>query len=446
MTRNQHHGGIMRNFRLAEQFSLIYQFFKYYRTVHQFPYLSQDTIRAYQFARIKQLLNIAYYHTAFYRRKYDAAGIHPEDIKTWDDFAHLPTVTKDEVIGHELDMVDNRRSIKDLILSRSSGSGGKFVDIYLDAQNFITQELQVIRMLKEFYPDYSPFDKELLVYTSEYPFRSIGGLYQVQYVNNLLSAEHIFAAMQRLRPVIVAIYPSILKEIVRVYGEQVRKLGIRAVITNSEHSSQAERDQLAAAVGCPVFDEFSSEEVSGIAYQCHQKQYHLVQDSAYVEILDPERDTVVPPGDLGEIVGTCLINTAMPFIRYRQSDLAIMGTTTCSCGKTAPIFHELSGRKVASFKKPDQTYIPSGRILDWTYSLVLNLGCDIREFQVIQRDFTDIEIAIVPGESYTSDQFDSTIVTSFQETFSRDFDVTVSLVPYIEKTSAGKHIPIRSYI
>jgi phenylacetate-CoA ligase len=436
----------MRKFRLAEQVSLIYQFLRHYQTVHQFPFLSQDMIRAYQFARVKQLLDIAYYHTTFYRRKYDAAGIHPTDIKTWDDFACLPTVSKDEVIGHEHEMLDNRRNIKDLILSRSSGSGGKFVDIYLDAQNFITQELQVIRMLKEFYPAYSPFDKELLVYTSEYPFRSVGGFYQVQYINNLLPVGRIFAAMQHLRPAIIAIYPSILNEIVHTYGEQVRELGIRAVITNSEHSSQAERDQLAAAVGCPVFDEFSSEEISGIAYQCPQKQYHLVQDSAYIEILDPERDVAVPPGDLGEIVGTCLINTAMPFIRYRQSDLAIMGTATCSCGKTAPVFHELSGRKVASFKKPDQTYIPSGRILDWTYSLVLSLGCDIREFQVIQRSFTDVEIAIVPGETYTSDRYNNTIVTSFRETFSRDFEVTVSLVPYIEKTRAGKHIPIRSYI
>jgi phenylacetate-CoA ligase len=436
----------MRKFRWAEQASLIYHFLRYSQKVQQFPFLDQETIRAYQFTRIKQLLDVAYYHTAFYRRKYDDAGVHPEDIKTWDDFARLPTVTKDEVIGHELEMVDNRCNVKDLILSRSSGSSGKFIDIYLDAQNFITQELQVIRMLKEFYPGYSPFDKELLVYTSEYPFRSIGGLYEVQYINNLLPAERIFAMMQRLRPVIIAIYPSILNEIVHTYGAQVRELGIRAVITNSEHSSQAERDQLAAAVGCPVFDEFSSEEISGIAYQCSQKQYHLVQDSAYIELLDPERDIVVPPGDLGEIVGTCLINTAMPFIRYRQNDLAIMGATSCSCGKTAPVFHELSGRKVASFKTPDHMYIPSGRILDWTYSLVLSLGCDIREFQVTQRSFTDVEIAIVPGASYSSGEFNNTIVESFQETFSRDFEVTVSLVPHIEKTSAGKHIPIRSYI
>jgi hypothetical protein len=123
-----------------------------------------------------------------------------------------------------------------------------------------------------------------------------------------------------------------------------------------------------------------------------------------------------------------------------------MGATSCSCGKTAPVFHELSGRKVASFKTPDHMYIPSGRILDWTYSLVLSLGCDIREFQVTQRSFTDVEIAIVPGASYSSGEFNNTIVESFQETFSRDFEVTVSLVPHIEKTSAGKHIPIRSYI
>lgn len=435
----------MRKFSTSEQLTLILHFLARYRSVERFPFLSQADIRAYQFRKIKHLLDIAYTHTPFYRRKYAAAGIHPADIRTWEDFQHLPTVTKDEVIAHGPDLVDQRRRPSDLILSRSSGSTGQFVNIYLDAQHFIVQALQVIRMLRDGYPDYGPFDKELLVYTSEYPIRSIGGMYRVVYVNNLLPAEQIYAAMQRTQPAVVAIYPSILREVIQRYGDKCRSLGIKMILTNSEHSTQAERDAFARAFGCPVFDEYSSEELSSIAYQCREWRYHLVQDCSYTEILEPDADRTVPHGHLGEIVGTCLINTAMPLIRYRQGDMAVMSDAACACGKTAPILAELSGRKNASFTHPNSTNIPSGRILDWTYSLVLTYNLDICEVQVTQVTLTEVEIILVPGPSYDPIN-NHLLVDSFKATFGHEFAVTVVLVSSIAKTGAGKHIPIRSLV
>jgi phenylacetate-CoA ligase len=436
----------MRKFTFSENLSMAVQYLTRYRAIERFTNQRLEEIRAHQFKTIKALLDLAYDHTSFYRRKYSDAGIHPSDIHTWQDFERIPTLTKDEVFEHAREMIVDNVHIEDLILSRSSGSTGRFINIYLDGQNFIEQELQVIRMLKSFYPAYQPRDKELLIYTSEYPFNSIFGQYSVEYIHNLAPVHKMFEAIVRHKPVIVAAYPSILREIVREYGERCKMLGIKVILTNSEHSSQAERDSLGEEFGCAVYDEYSSEELSSIAWQCVNKNYHMVPDSSYIEILDPSRDVSLPNGTAGEVVGTCLINRSMPFIRYRQADIAIMSSETCTCGNHARILKEMSGRKNSSFQSSVHGEISSGRVLDWTYNLVLNDQLDIQEFQVRQKTVADIVVTLVSGSSYDASHDNARIIQSFQQTFGEQFNVAVKLVPRINKTRAGKHIPIVSQV
>src|SRR5437763_7772178 len=268
----------MREFTTMERLSLLFQFLTRHPQAMRLSKLDQDQMRAYQFSSIKRLLDVAYYHTDFYQRKYDAVGIHPNDIKTWEDFKHLPTITKDELIAENMDFIDRRVHRNNLIVSRSSGSTGKFVNISINVQYIVIQAIQVIRMLKELNPRYGPLDKEMLVYTSPYPFSSIGGLYRTVYVNNLLSEREILTKILQVRPTIISIYPSILRAIGDLYNIHDCDLGVETIITNSEHSTQSERDYFAKLFGCSVFDEFSSEELGAIAYQCVEKQYHLVQD------------------------------------------------------------------------------------------------------------------------------------------------------------------------
>jgi phenylacetate-CoA ligase len=436
----------MREFTTTEKLSLLFQFLTRYPKAMRLSKLDQDQMQTYQFSTIKRLLDIAYYHTDFYQRKYNAAGIHPNDIKTWEDFKHLPTITKDELIAHNKEFIDKRAAPNKLIISKSSGSTGAFANIQLDAQALITQAIQVIRMLKELNPRYGPLEKEMLVYTSPYPFSSIGGLYRTVYVNNLLSERAILTKILQVRPPIISIYPSILRAIVDLYKVRYRDLGIETIITNSEHSTQSERDYFAKLFGCSVFDEYSSEELGAIAYQCVEKQYHLVQDCSYIELLSTNADIEVSPGQQGEIVGTCLINTVAPIIRYRQSDLAILATKPCSCGKTTPVLQTLVGRKNSSFKRPDGVEIPSGRILDWTYSLVLELDLGIREFQIIQKTLKLVEVKLVINDDYEPELDNSKLIYNFKQTFGEEFEVIVNIVPSIARTESGKSIPIQSLI
>ncbi len=436
----------MKQLTFQERTKLFSAYLFRYPYVKHFPFQSKEHINRFQFGRIKQLLHIAYNHCPYYNAKYSAVGLHPEDITTWEHFYQIPPLTKDEVIEHGRDIVDSRIDLESLFLSRSSGSSGRFVNVWLDSNNFIEQELHVIRMLSDFYPPYGPLDHEILVYTSEMPFTSVAGMYKTHFIHNMLPAAEIMQLIEEIDAVIVAIYPSILRELVNRFPDRVQKRGWKAIVTNSEQSSQRERDYFETVTGCPVFDEFSSEEVPGIAHQCQTKNYHVTQDSCVIEIMQPGTNQHVPNNTLGEIIGTNLVNFAMPFIRYRQGDFASLTDTTCTCGSNFPVISNLLGRLNASFTSPESESIPSGRVLDWTYDLLLKHNLDIKEFQVTQHTINRVEVAIVPGQNYTSTDNDVLIQKSFVETFGAAFQVDVSMQKAIEKGSTGKHIPIRSFV
>lgn len=440
------HDELMRSFTSREKITLVVHFLSRYRQISNWDDNPQPVVRERQFRRVQRLIDVAFHHTEFYRRKYSAAGIHPRDIRSWSDFAQLPTVTKPELIDAGLSALNDRCRLNRLFVSRSSGSTGQFVTVYLDARAIITQALQAYRMLHEVAPGYGARDRELLVYTSEYPYSSVGGLYRARYVSTLSSAEQILEEIRRYRPAVLAIYPSILRELLELDSRVLMLLHLKGVVTNSEYSTQEERDAFALQMGCSVSDEFSSEELSSIAHQCLSKSYHLTQDASYIELLRPGSRTPAPSGEVGEILGTCLINEATPIIRYHQGDLAVLGDRPCSCGRTAPTLESLAGRMDASFRRRDGSLVPSGRILDWTYSLILTHRLGIRQFRVTQESVDLVTIDLVVTDSYDPDVHHRMLTESFRELFGDSFVVRPRIVADIERLASGKSNPIRSLV
>lgn len=436
----------MKKIGLDQKIDMAKKFLKYRNTLNQFPYQSYNAIKEYQWKRIKKIVADAYLHVPFYRNKYKGIKVDPLNLKDYSEFEQLPTITKNDLANHELEFIDDRYNVKDLICSKTSGTSGVFLDIYCPESMFVEEELQVLRMLKELCPQYNLFSREVLVYTSEYPVSSILGFYKAYYINNLESATKIFNFIKSKKPTVVAIYPSILREIITKVDYDFKSLGIKLILTNSEQSTQMERDHFATTFGCEVRDEFSSEELQSIAYQCNNFSYHEVSDCSYIEILDIDDDICVNENKIGEIVGTCLINPAMPLIRYRQGDLAKKINAACPCGKHTPIIGQLMGRNNASFIDKFGNIIPSGKLLDWSYSLVLENHFPINDFQIIQETKEKITIKVVISADNESPDITTQICDAFVKVFGDRFMIQVESVPMIEKTASGKCHSIVSLI
>ena len=83
----------------------------------------------------------------------------------------------------------------------------------------------------------------------------------------------------------------------------------------------------------------------GVAGECTELcGMHVNEDWFIPEIIDPETEEVLPPGELGELVVTCLGKEALPLVRYRTGDLTRLMYEPCKCGRTTCRMENISGR------------------------------------------------------------------------------------------------------
>ena len=432
----------MRSLNAIELFGVLRNFAVGGRFLRATPHYSRDRMRDWQWQRIKRLVAHAYDNVDFYREHYRKAGFAPGDLKSWDDFHRLPSVSKDQVIAAFPDRIIARGyRLDDLVVSRSSGSSGKPLDISYDSRAMTIYTLAGLRLYGMGF-SYMPWHRQLYVYTSPYPLDSLFGLYPLTFVSTLAPIPDIIAALKKTRPQLLVCYPSHLKQIEQnLTDADLSELSLRAISVNSEMSSQAERDLLAKRFGCPVLDEYSSEELTRIAAQCRHGTYHVFEDINYLEAIpDKARADGVDP-----LIGTNLHNYAMPMIRYEQNDLGAIGETSCACGWKFRALTSLQGRKNDSFVLPSGREVSSGFLLDATYEILLKYRTEVRDFCLIQETANRIVLEVVPGSGWNT-AVSEAISARFATFFESGVTFEISEVAECTKTRSGKRNPIISHV
>lgn len=400
------------------------------------PYLPTSRVLAYQLAKLRRLLEHAYANTELYREKYRAAGLSPRDLRSLADLALFPTVTKDELI-HAIAAGGLGKAPGPVIHSLSSGSSGKVIDVAHSVSETHPYALGRHRILN-MHGKLSPFDLTFYVYTSEFPGRSFFGLYPSTFVHTHNPIPDTVRRIEAARPQVLCAYPSRMMEIAdQLSPRQARALRLKLISLNSEMSSRAQRDTLAAHFGCPVLDEFSSEELGWVAAECLHGHYHLFEDMAYVEILSPAADT---PAASGEIVGTNLHNLTTPFIRYRQGDLGSIGPEGCACGRGFRLLTSFEGRKNDAFRFPDRTLSPAV-LLDSVYALLLTRRFPIQDFCLLQLSPTRVRFEVRAATPITA-PLRAEIASALAPFFPPEVQVEVSAPATLHKTRTGKRNPI----
>ena len=420
----------MRNLQLGELFALGASLRVTYRTLERMPHVSRDEMLAWQFDRIRRLIEHAYGKIPFYRGLYDRAGFQPADLKSWDDFARLPIVEKDDVIAnYPQQMLEPGYDLNQLIVSRSSGSTGKVLDIAYDQRAMSTFILAGLRLYRMGFR-YLPWHRQLYIYTSPYPLHSLFGMYPLHFISTLTPVPEIVTTLRRVRPALLVCYPSHLRQIASAIPDDERtKLGLKVISVNSEMSSQPERDDLQRQFGCPVLDEYSSEELTRIAAQCLVGTHHLFEDINYMEVVD------------GVLVGTNLHNFAMPMIRYQQNDVGKIQEWSCECGWRFRRLTQFEGRRNDSFIMPSGKTLSSGFLLDATYEFLLSYRTAVREFCLIQESLTSVVLEIVPDAGWNA-EIAAKITERFRQFLEAEVTFRVEIVAECQKTKSGKKNPI----
>ena len=107
------------------------------------------------------------------------------------------------------------------------------------------------------------------------------------------------------------------------------------------------RRSIEQTLGIKAYDIYGLTEISGpgVAFECSAQQgMHINEDHFYAEIIEPDTGEVLPEGQSGELVFTCLDKEAFPMIRYRTRDICVLTREKCSCGRTHVRMRKPQGR------------------------------------------------------------------------------------------------------
>ncbi len=427
----------MRPLKAEEVVNCLFQMPFFVIPVFSFPSRSREEIEGFQLKRLKKIVRHAYDQVPFYKRKYDSCRIKPEDINTLKDFKNLPLVTKEEMIENFPDSNISRSiDLNKCIITFTSGSSGKIVNVVYDLPVLARNMLTGLRTYS-WGMSWRPWSRQMNVNFSKHPMEGLLGTHWLHDAWTLDGVDQLVGTFKKLAPDFLSCYPSVLNEM-RAYMLQrdiKPPLSLKAIFVNSEMSSAGDRKKLAEFFGAPVYDEYASEELNRIAAQCKSLNYHLLEDINYIEILDSEGNSL-PDGEAGEVVGTQLLNFTMPFIRYRQNDMASIRTKDCPCGRNLKVLEKLEGRKNNHFVLKNGEILSSGFLLDLGYSILLEHPQSICDFCMVQESSDHVILELLPGKAFTAHIRDK-IQDKLNKAFPANVKCELKICDRLTKTKNG---------
>jgi len=293
---------------------------------------SQDELRALQFARLKHTLLHAYRNSPVYRRKFDAAGVHPEHLKTLADLARFPFTTKHDLRDNypygmfavPLDQVSR--------IHASSGTTGKPTVVGYTARDISTWADLVARSIRA--AGARRGDKVHISYGYGLFTGGLGAHYGAERAGLTVipfgggQTERQVQLIQDFKPEIIMVTPSYMLSI----ADEFERLGLDPAasslslgIFGAEPWTNDMRRAIEARMQIDAVDIYGLSEVMGpgVASECVETKDGptIWEDHFYPEIIDPLSGEVLPDGEFGELVFTSLTKEALPIIRYRTRDL-----------------------------------------------------------------------------------------------------------------------------
>ena len=334
--------------------------------------LPREEIEALQLERLKETVSRVYEKVPAYKKKMDEAGIRPEDIKTLKDLAKLPFVTKQDMRDNYpfgLFAVNRDELVR---IHASSGTTGKPTVVGYTKGDLETWTECVSRIacmggasatdVAQICFGYGMFTGALGLH---YGLENIGAAIVPSSTGN---SQKQIMYMQDFETSLLVATPSYalrLAEVAREMGiEPKRDLKVKIALVGSELLTDAMREEMHKFWGDEILitSNYGMSELMGpgVSGECLEHcGMHINEDYFIPEIIDPNTGEVLPIGEQGELVITCIKKEGLPLIRYRTKDITRLFYEKCKCGRTFCRMENLSGRSDDMLKIRGVNVFPS---------------------------------------------------------------------------------------
>ena len=334
--------------------------------------LSRKEIESLQLARLQETVHRVYEKVPAYAKKMDEAGIKPQDIQSLADLAKLPFTTKQDMRDNYpfgLFAVDKDELVR---IHASSGTTGKptvggYTQNDLDTWTECVSRIACMggassRDIAQICFGYGMFTGALGLH---YGLENIGAAIVPSSTGN---SQKQIMYMQDFETSLLVATPSYalrLAEVAREMGIDPEKdLKVKIALVGSELLTDAMREEMHKYWGKDLLitSNYGMSELMGpgVSGECTEHcGMHINEDYFIPEIIDPKTGEVLPVGEQGELVITCIKKDALPLIRYRTKDITRLFYEPCKCGRTFCRMENLSGRSDDMLKIRGVNVFPS---------------------------------------------------------------------------------------
>ena len=381
---------------------------------------SRAAMSRWQSARLREQVRHAAAHSPFYRRKWKAAGVRPEQIRTLADLPRLPFTTKDELKENQAARppwgdvlaVPLADVLRVHLTSATTGRPLAFLDTREDWRGFYHSYARSLYA-------YGVRKSDMVMAAFSYgPWIGYwSGFYAAQDLGCLVFPAGGLSTDQRIDALLT--YPITVLGCTPSYAlflaEHAAKKGIDLArdtkIRITWHTGEpgasipATRAKIEAAFGARAYDLPGLTEIAAWGFECDARAglTHVHEDYCYPEVLD-EEDRPVGPGGRGELVFTSLYRKAMPLLRYRTRDIVQVADRKCPCGRTLRAFEGGVLARVDDMKKVRGIIVYPRRIEE-----IVRPHDAVDEFQIVFRraqGLDEILVRIDPSPSLSLEERD----------------------------------------
>ena len=305
---------------------------------------SREQIKAWQDERLVKQVQHVWDNVPYYRKKMEAKGLTPADIKGVDDLHKLPFVTKADLReAYPYGLMG--KPLKDCVrIQSTSGTTGKRVVAFYTQHDIDLWEDCCARAIMAV----GGTDEDVCQVSYGYGLFTggpglNGGSHKVGCLTIPTSSgntERQIGFIKDLNATILCCTPSYAAYL----GESMKEMGmgpddipLKAGIFGAEAWSEEMRRDIEKTLGIKAYDIYGLTELSGpgVSFECSaQSGMHINEDHFIAEIIDPETGEVLPAGSKGELVFTSITKEAFPLLRYRTRDICQLNYEPCPCGRT----------------------------------------------------------------------------------------------------------------
>jgi phenylacetate-CoA ligase len=380
---------------------------RYVREMRRTQWLSTDEFHARQLVQLRRLLHDAAENVPYYQTLFRKLGATPDDFRELSDLSRLPVLEKHQLREDPNQFFHRYSDRVRLIEDHTSGSTGEPLRFFLTAEQKACEMAHSIRFWR--WAGYRT-GARIAAFRHYIPQHNTDPLWHLDRRTRTLffsvydmkpsNLRGYVEEFNRYRPEFVRGYPSSI----HIFAQFAASEGLpvhapRAVLSSSETLSPEMRSVIERVLQCPVHDWWGSNERVVTACQCERRGLlHVNGESGILELVPLANGA----DDAGQrIIGTGLINHAMPLIRYDLGDLALPARQPCGCGRGLPCIAAVLGRVNDTIVTGERKFIPSVRF----YTL-FETHDKVCQFQVVQTEPNAVVVRIVPARTFDGAETD----------------------------------------